>query len=102
MAKRLSIFNIPGDPDELLEFKHSVMDPVMSVKGPEYGGLVHVAAKSPDGSGIIVVNVWESPEASDRAFEDPEIQEARGKLAEKISGGAPTATHYEIVDYQQT
>ena len=102
MAKRLTVFDIPGDPDELFEIKHSVMDPVMSRKAPEYGALVHIAVKKPDGSGIVIVNLWDSPEGSDRAMEDPEIIEVRNQLAERLGvSDAPTGKHYEVVDFMQ-
>ena len=102
MAKRLTVFDIPGDPDNLFEMKHTVMDPVMSRKAPEYGALVHIAVKKPDGSGIMIVNVWESAEGSDRAFEDPEIIEVRNQMAERLDiADAPTGDHYEVVDFMQ-
>jgi hypothetical protein len=82
MAKRLTIFTIPGDPDELFEFKHAVMDPVITAKGAEYGELLHVAVRNPDGRGITIVNLWDSAEGSERAAQDP-------------------GTHYEVVDFIQ-
>ena len=102
MAKRLTIFNVPGNPDELFEMKHSLMDPVMMRKAPEYGGVMHIAARNPDGSGIIIVNVWDSPEGSDAAFEDPEVQEVQRQLMERTGlTERPAPTHYEIVDLVQ-
>jgi quinol monooxygenase YgiN len=102
MAKRLTIFEIPGDPEELLEAKHQVMDAVMSRKGPEYGHLVHVAARKPDGSGIVIVNVWSDADGSDRAFQDPEIQDARTKMGETVETARGAAVHYEVVDFRRT
>jgi quinol monooxygenase YgiN len=102
VAKRLTIFEIPGDPEELLEAKHRTMDSVMSKKGPEYGHLVHVAARKPDGSGILIVNVWNDAEGSDRAFQDPEMQEARAKMGEIVESARGGATHYEVVDFRRT
>jgi hypothetical protein len=98
---RLTIIRTPGDPDELLAVKREHIDPVMERRAGDYGLLVHVAARAPDG--IVVVNVWESAEGSDRAAQDPEIQEARDAMAN--AGAAtepPTFEHYEVVEYRQT
>ena len=100
MPQRLTIFNIPGNPDELLEFKHAVMDPVITAKGAEYGELLHVAVKNPDGSGITIVNLWDSAEGSDRAAQDPDVQAVRAQLAGLLDRGSPpTGMHYEVVDF---
>jgi hypothetical protein len=102
MPKRLTVFDIPGDPDELFAAKHQVMDSVMSRKGPEYGHLVHVAARKPDGSGILIVNVWNDADGSERAFDDPEMKDARAKMGEIVEAARGAAAHYEVVDFRQT
>ena len=102
MAKRMTIFSIPGDPDELFEFKHTVMDPVITAKGADYGEVVHIAVKNPDGAGITIVNIWDSAEGSDRAAQDPEVAAVRAALAEHLGAGSPPAgVHYEVVDLIQ-
>jgi hypothetical protein len=99
MAKRLTILEPKGDPDRLLENKRTHIDPVMERKGPEYGLISHVTAKQPDG--LLVVNLWESEEGSERAFQDAEVQEARRRAAEASGvSGPPTGSHYEVVDYR--
>jgi hypothetical protein len=101
MAKRLTILSIPGDPEQIFEFKHAVIDPVMSRKGPEYGGILHIAAKNPDGSGVTIINLWENEEGSEQAFQDPEVKEMRAQISEQMGGGEPpVGTHYEVVDTQ--
>ena len=99
MAKRLTIIQLKGDPDELLQIKREVTDPVMSRKAPEYGAISHVAAKTPDG--LLIVNLWESEEGSEQALQDPEIQEMRSTLSERLGGEPPAPEHYEVVDHQQ-
>ena len=102
MAHRLTIFTIPGNPDELFEFKHAVMDPVITAKGAEYGELLHVAVRNPDGDGITILNLWDSAEGSDRAAQDPDIQAVRAKLAAVLDENSPpTGVHYEVVDLIQ-
>jgi hypothetical protein len=99
MAKRVTIFEPKGDPDRLLENKRTHIDPVMERKGPEYGLISHVTARTPDG--LMVINLWESEEASERAFQDPEVQDARRQAAEANEGGEPpSSNHYEVVDYR--
>ena len=99
MAKRLTIIELKGDPDELLQIKREVTDPVMSRKAPEYGGISHVAAKTPDG--LLIVNLWESEEGSEQALQDREVQEMRNTLRERLGGEPPPPQHYEVVDHQQ-
>lgn len=102
MPQRLTIFTIPGDPDELFEFKHAVMDPVIIAKGAEYGELLHIAVRNPDGSGITIVNLWDSDEGSDRAAQDPDIQAVRAKLAARLERESPpSGMHYDVVDFIQ-
>jgi hypothetical protein len=102
VPQRLTIFTIPGDPDELFEFKHAVMDPVITAKGAEYGERLHLAVRNPDGSGITILNLWDSDEGSDRAAQDPDIQAVRAKLAALLdTDSPPTGTHYEVVDLIQ-
>src|SRR5215210_9454836 len=72
--QRLTIIRTSGDADELLASKREHIDPVMKRKAGDYGLLAHVAARSDDG--IVVVNLWESAEGSQQAWEDSEIQEA--------------------------
>jgi hypothetical protein len=102
VPQRLTIFTFPGDPDELFKFKHAVMDPVITAKGAEYGELLHVAVRNPDGNGITIVNLWDSAEGSDRAARDPDIQAVREKLAALLDHESPpTGMHYEVVDLIQ-
>ena len=102
MPQRLTIFTIPGNPDELFKFKHAVMDPIITAKGAEYGELLHVAVRNPDGSGITIINLWDSAEGSDRAAHDPDIQGVRAKLAAQLERDSPsTGMHYEVVDFIQ-
>ena len=71
----------------------------MERKAPEYGNLLHVAARTPDG--VLVLNLWESEEGSEQAFQDPEIQEARQAMMDSgAAAGPPEITHYEVVDYR--
>ena len=99
--QRLTIIRTPGDPDRLLETKRQHIDPVMERKAGDYGHILHVAARGPDG--LVVVNLWESEEGSEQAAQDPEIQQARNALAESgVASGPPDFSHYEVVDFRQT
>ncbi len=99
--RRLTIIRTPGDPDRLLAAKREHIDPVMERKGPEYGNIFHVAARGPDG--MIVLNLWESEEGSEQAFQDPEIEQAREAMQQSgATAGPPDISHYEVVDYRQS
>ncbi len=48
-----------------------------------------------------MTNLWESEEGSEQAFQDPEVQEARSRMAEAVGADGPaSASHYEVVDYR--
>ena len=99
--QRLTIIRTPGDPEQLVAAKREHIDPVMERKAGEYGHILHVAAREPDG--IVVVNLWESDEGSERAAQDPEIQQARDALRDSgATTGQPEFSHYEVVDYRQS
>ena len=99
--QRLTIMRSSGDSDALLAAKREHIDPIMEQRGAELGNVFHVAARGPDG--LIVANLWESAEASERAFNDPEVQRARAAMADSgAAAGPPEVTHYEVVDYQQS
>ncbi len=97
--QRLTIIRSSGDPEKLLAAKREHIDPVMERKAPDYGNLLHVAARTPEG--MLVLNLWESDEGSEQAFQDPEIQQARQAM---VDSGAvaepPEISHYEVVDYR--
>ena len=99
--QRLTIIRSSGDPETSLAAKREHIDPVMERKAPEYGNLLHVAARTPEG--MLVLNLWESEEGSEQAFQDPEIQQARQAMMDSGAvTGPPEITHYEVVDYRPT
>jgi hypothetical protein len=97
MTKRLTVIKVKGDTDELLRHKAEVMDPVFEDKVGQYGGLAHITARTDDG--VLIVNLWESEEGSEQAFQDPEIQEALKSLDDQLSPETER-NHYEVVDYR--
>lgn len=99
--RRLTIMRATGDPDKLLAAKREHIDPVMTRRAPEYGHISHVAARTPEG--MIVVNLWESEEGSERAAQDPEVQAARDAMSQSGAAmGPPEVEHYEVEDYRQS
>jgi heme-degrading monooxygenase HmoA len=99
--RRLTIMRASGDPDQLLAAKREHIDPVMERRAGEYGHISHVAARTPDG--MIVINLWESAEGSEQAFQDPEVQAAREAMNQSgASAGPPEVEHYEVEDYRHS
>ncbi len=97
--RRLTIMRATGDPKELLAAKREHIDPVMERRAGEFGNIFHVAARGPDG--MIVLNLWESEEGSEQAFQDPEIEQAREAMQQSgATAGPPDISHYEVVDYR--
>jgi hypothetical protein len=71
----LSIQTMEGDPDDLLARKRQHMDPVTDRLAPAFGALMSVTSGTD--TGIITVNVWETPEGAAAFSQDPEVLRAR-------------------------
>jgi hypothetical protein len=72
----LTTFRISGDPDELLKAKQEKMDPIVAPAARENGAIEHIVVKTD--SGIMIVNLWETIEGSDRTAE------VAGKAAQEV------------------
>ena len=98
MPERLTVIRIQGDSDAIIDGIKSA-EPTMSRVGKENGAIFHCAARTDDGA--IIVNLWDSPEGSDNAFQNPEVQQA---LAEAMGAsgvsGPPERNHYEVAEYR--
>ena len=71
----LSIHTMEGDPDDLLARKRQHVDPVTDRLAPAFGALMSVTSRTD--TGIITVNVWETPEGAAAFSQDPEVLRAR-------------------------
>ena len=70
----LSIHTMEGDPEDLLARKRQHMDPVTERLAPSFGALVSVTSRTK--TGIVTVNVWETPEGAAAFSQDPEAVRA--------------------------
>lgn len=70
-----SIHKLTGDPDDLLHRKRTVMDPVVREVAPDYGAVLSITLKLPDG--LMTINVWDSPEQAAAFTQLAEIQAAQ-------------------------
>ncbi|HEX6712449.1 MAG TPA: hypothetical protein VF066_03650 [Thermoleophilaceae bacterium] len=52
-------------------------------------------AKADDG--VLIVNLWPDAESSERAFQDPEIQEALSRMPQDADS---ERNHYEVIEYR--
>jgi hypothetical protein len=91
----VSIFTVPGDPDELIARKREHMDPVAGRVAPTHGGIAHIAAKTDEG--LLIINLWETREGGDSAAQDPEMQAARQAAGMPAPAGRK---QYELVDFR--
>lgn len=83
----LSIHTMEGDPDDLLARKRQHMDPVTERLAPAYGALVSVTSRTK--TGILTVNVWETPEGAAAFSQDTEARRAQQE------SGLPRASTFE-------
>lgn len=95
----LSIHTLPGDPEDLLQKKQVHMDPIVRQIAPEYGAIMSITAKRPEG--LITVNLWESVEGAQAFTQRPEVQQAQ------FQSGLPRPATFEryievyVDEYQQ-
>ena len=71
----MSIHTMEGDSDDLLARKRQHMDPVTGRLAPGFGALMSVTARTK--TGIVTVNVWETPEGAAAFSQDPEAVRAQ-------------------------
>src|SRR3954468_4431009 len=64
----LSLARFTGDPDVLLA-TYARSEPTMTAVGRDHGLLVHAAARTD--AGLLVMNLWPSPDGSKTASRDP-------------------------------
>jgi hypothetical protein len=86
----LSIMEIKGDPDELLERMRGIED-VAERKAPEYGGISSTVCRTDDG--IMIVNLWSDEEGRHKMGDDPEVRQALGDAGLP----PPSAKGYEVL-----
>lgn len=95
MAQRLTVIKVKGDTDALIDAMAN-SEEVFARKAPEYGIVFSCRARTDDG--VLIVNLWPDDDSSERAFQDPEIQEALSAMRGAASG-APERSHYEVISY---
>ena len=89
----------PFDPDKLVGAGPQLdrFEEVHRAQPSYVGGIVVDLG----GGRCLVLNLWESEEGSEQAFQDPEIQQARQAMLESGTvSGPPEISHYEVVDYR--
>jgi hypothetical protein len=90
----LSLARFSGDPDALLSTYRS-SSATMNAVGRDHGLLVHAAARTE--AGLLVVNLWPSPDGSRTAAEDPRrlaVLAATGLAPDQIE-----REHHSVDDY---
>jgi hypothetical protein len=86
----LSIMQMQGDTDELMDAMREHIAPVAARVAAEFGGISSTIVRTDDG--IMVVNLWKDEEGRRRLPEHPEM-----KAAIEKAGYRPNATGYEVL-----
>jgi len=91
----VTIFEIPGDPDEILALQEEKIDPVIRPAAEANGGISHLAVKTDDG--VMVINHWETEEGMERAAQQvrPQLEET-GLSAPQNWRSYEVARHVEV------
>ena len=90
----LSLTRFAGNPNALLA-TYTRLEPTMTAVGHEHGLLVHAAARTD--AGLLIINLWPSPDGSRTASQDP-----RRLAALRGSGLTPEQIereHYDVDHY---
>ena len=96
----LSIHTLSGDPEELLQKKQAHMDPVVQQIAPEYGAIMSITAKGPEG--LVTINLWESVEGAQAFTQRPEVQQAQARSGLPRPSTFERYTEVYVDAYQQT
>jgi hypothetical protein len=88
----MSIFKVSGDPDELFKLSEEKVAPAAREYAAANGGISHVTARTDDG--LLIVNVWESPEAAAGAGE------AIMPIAQEAGMTQSDYQQYEVLRYE--
>ncbi len=94
----LSLARFAGNPDALLA-TYERLEPAMTAVGRDHGLLVHAVART--GTGVLVMNLWPSPEGSEAASHDPRRLAAlrsSGLTPEQIERAHYSVDHYVLFD----
>jgi hypothetical protein len=95
----LTIHRLDGDPDELLRRKRATFDPAVGAHAGAYGARFSVTART--AQGLVVVNVWESPEAAADFTQLPEIQRAQRESGLPLPSSFERYTDAQLDEYQR-
>lgn len=90
----LTTFKIKGDPDQLLPLMKETIDPIVEPVARSNGAIEHLKCRADDG--VMVVNLWETLEGSEKTF-----QAVRPKIEEAVGADAPAPEDwqsFEIAD----
>lgn len=72
----VTIFEIPGDPDEILALQEEKIEAVIKPVAEKNGGISHIAVRTDNG--VMVINHWETEEGMERSAQEvrPQMDEA--------------------------
>ena len=80
----VTMFRVSGDPADVLAMKREHVDPVTREAAEEVGALAHIVCN--DGDGILIINVFADPSASDAMI-------ARVRPVAEANGLGPPENH---------
>lgn len=93
----VSIHTMDGDPQELLQRKEAVMDPVVDELAPGYGALLSITGST--GRGIVVVNAWESAQRARDFSMHPLVSAAQARSGLPAVASFQTLENVTVKDY---
>ena len=90
----LTIARIAGDPDRLLAGYRQTAE-LMDQVGRDHGLILHAGAQT--GDGLLIVNLWPSPDGSEAAAADPRRLAALRRAA--LGPDQPRKEHHDVERY---
>jgi len=91
----VTIFEIPGDTDEILALQDEKIESVIRPVAEKNGGIAHLALKTD--TGVMVINHWENEEGMEQSAQEvrPQMEEA-GLPAPENWRSYEVARHVEV------
>ncbi|MHB8469137.1 MAG: hypothetical protein ACYDCH_05210 [Gaiellaceae bacterium] len=95
----LAMVKLSGDPEQLLAAKKQFMDTAAEAPFRAHGHQMQIVARAADG--LVIFNLWESPEGRDRANLDPAMQEARARIL-ATTGAQAEFSNWPVIEHTTT
>jgi hypothetical protein len=94
----LTIHHLPGDAATLHALKRERFDPVLEPLARKHGAILSLTART--GDGLLIVNLWETPEGAARLREEPDALSAQQQAQLPPPSGFDSYDNIQFDDFR--